>query len=333
MSEQELSRRRFIRAATAATAASALAGALRSQEETNAPGIAAAGAGTLRRVKLGRTGEVVPIIGMGTAPAGFHRELEEAASLFDEAIDLGVNYMDTAPHFTGYGKAQPALGRVFKKRRDKVFLVTKCFEPAGDAARKLLENNLKEMGTDHADLVYAHGVGDDKMEPDIVLGKNGVLEMLRQAKKEGLARYIGVSGHNRPGRFLRILREIEIDVMMCAVNFVDCHTYGFENTVFPQAAAKGVALVAMKVFGGMRNRGDTKKANMPPAFHDLAFRYALSIPDLSLAVIGMKDREELLENLERARAFKPLTEAERRDLEVKGKAMAAEWGPHRGAVV
>ena len=122
MSEQELSRRRFIRAATAATAASALAGALRSQEETNAPGIAATGAGTLRRVKLGRTGEVVPIIGMGTAPAGFHRELEEAASLFDEAIDLGVNYMDTAPHFTGYGKAQPALGRVFKKRRDKVFL-------------------------------------------------------------------------------------------------------------------------------------------------------------------------------------------------------------------
>ena len=267
---------------------------------------------------------------MGSATAGKHRTPEEAAALYDEAIDLGVTYMDTAPDFAGYGKAQRALGEVLAKRRDEVFLVTKCWEPRGDDARRLLENNLRELRTDHADLVYAHSVGSDKMDPEVVQGKGGVLEFLQKAKEEGLTRFAGISGHNRPGRFVDILERFPVDVMMCAVNFVDRHTYDFETRVYPVAARKGVALVAMKILGG--ERGGSPRCMCPRAYHDLAFRYALGLPDLSLLVVGMNDRQELLENVERLASYRPLTEEERAALREAGSRLSGDWGAHFGPV-
>ncbi|MBI4584122.1 MAG: aldo/keto reductase [Planctomycetes bacterium] len=316
MSGEPLSRRNFIYTAAGITGLAALSGC-RSVE-------------AVPRRPLGRTGVSVPLLGMGTATAGMHVKVGEAAALFDLAIDLGINYLDTAPDFAGYGKAQMAVGKVMKKRREQVFLVTKCWEPEGEAARKLLESNLRELETDHADLVYAHSVGDDKMDPKIVMGKGGVLEMLEKAKQEGLTRFIGLSGHSRPERFVEILKNFQVDVVMCAVNFADRHTYGFETRVFPLAVEKGAAIAAMKIFGGMG--GATPRSHLPASYHDLAFRYALGIPNLSLAVIGMKDPKELEQNLERLRRFKPLAPEESRQLDEAGKTLAAKWGPHFGPV-
>ena len=58
------------------------------------------------------------------------------------------------------------------------------------------------------------------------------------------ARFVGVSGHNRPGRFLQALEEWDPDVMMTAVSLVSRHIYDFEGKVWPKAAKKGVGLVA-----------------------------------------------------------------------------------------
>jgi len=79
------------------------------------------------------------------------------------------------------------------------------------------------------------------MDPERVLGKGGVLEFLVEAKEEGLTRFVGISGDSRSARFLEALRWFEIDVVMCAVNVVDRHTYDFETTVFPLAAERGAA--------------------------------------------------------------------------------------------
>jgi len=111
-----------------------------------------------------------------------------------------------------------------------MFLVTKCHESGGEAALHLLKQNLKELRTDHADLVHIHSLGD--LDLRTMLGKNGIYPALLKAKRDGLIRYIGVSGHSRPARFLTLLREADLDVMMCAVNFVDRHTYDFENGVW-----------------------------------------------------------------------------------------------------
>src|SRR5262249_50398440 len=97
---------------------------------------------------LGKTGVKVPLIGLGTAPAGYRPE-KEAVAFYHKCIDSGIAYLDTAPEFAGYGKAQVYLGQVLKERRKEVFLVTKCWEPDGEKALALLKKNLAELQTDH----------------------------------------------------------------------------------------------------------------------------------------------------------------------------------------
>jgi aryl-alcohol dehydrogenase-like predicted oxidoreductase len=282
---------------------------------------------------LGRTRVKVPLVGLGTAPAGFRAE-KEAVAFYHRCIDAGVTYIDTAPEFAGYGKAQVYLGQVLKKRRKEVFLVTKCHEPDGEKALKLLRKNLKELQVEQADLVYAHSIGDDKMVPEKIYAANGVCKALEKARRDGLTRFVGVSGHNRPGRFLKALVEWDFDVMMNAVSLVARHVYDFEAKVWPKAATKGVGLVAMKVFGGARaGEKQPKGARLPDELKHAAVRYALGLPHVSLAVLGMHDDEELRQNLEWARAFKPLGKEELMRLDRPTRELARQWGKVYGAVV
>jgi aryl-alcohol dehydrogenase-like predicted oxidoreductase len=278
--------------------------------------------------ELGKTAVKVPILGVGTAPAG-HRSRKEAAELYSYCLDVGANFMDTAPSFAGYGVAQAALGDVLKTRRDEAFVVTKCWEPDGENALKLLKSNLDELQTDRADLVYAHSIGSDKMDPKQVLGPDGVMRALLKAQKDGLTRFIGISGHNRPQRFLEVLKEYEIQVMMNAVSYVSRHIYNFEETVWPEASRRGVALVAMKVYGGgVKRAGGRVKS--PDVFD--AFRYAQSLPNISTVVIGLHGREELDENVRFARTYKTLSKQEMADLLDRGKQLAESWGTPYGPV-
>jgi aryl-alcohol dehydrogenase-like predicted oxidoreductase len=283
---------------------------------------------------LGKTGVRVPILGFGTAPVGTRVSLKEAVALYHSAIDSGVTYLDTAPRFAGYGDAQRQLGYVLRERRGEVFVVTKCFEPYGDAALRLLERSLKELQTDHADLVFVHSLGDDKMDPRIVFSPEGTYPALIRAKAEGLTRFVGLSGHNRAGRFEEAIREVEIDALLNATNFADYHTYNFEERVWPFAAQKGIGLVGMKVYGGAGPSRHALSSRMLPKEHlDFAFRYAMSLPNITCAVIGMATREELQENLRRAKEFKPLSAQELATVRSIGKRLAQQWGPHFGDVV
>jgi predicted aldo/keto reductase-like oxidoreductase len=282
--------------------------------------------------EFGKTGVKVPIVGVGTAPAGF-RGHSEAAKLFGECLDRGLNYFDTAPEFAGYGKAQVALGDVLKMRRQEAFVVTKCWEPNGEKALALLKENLRELQTDHADVVYAHSIGADNMDPKTVLGSSGILPALARAQRDGLVRFIGVSGHNRPARFLRVLREFEVQVMMIAVNFVARHIYRFETEVWPEAQKQGVALVAMKVYGGVAGGQQQPKGARIPVndLHD-AFRYAQGLPGVATVVLGLHDGAELKQSIDWATNYTPLDDAELSVLLARGKKLADQWGEVYGPV-
>jgi aryl-alcohol dehydrogenase-like predicted oxidoreductase len=316
---EDVSRRDFLQ--TAAAGALALSG-----------GLSAAERAALPQKILGRTGARVPVLGLGSAPAGFRPE-KEAVAFFRRCLDSGLTYLDTAPEFAGYGKAQVYLGQVLRERRREVFLVTKCHEPDGEKALALLKKNLAELQTDHADLVYAHSIGDDKMTPEKIYAANGVCKALEKAKKDGLTRFLGVSGHNRPERFLKALQEWDFDVMMNAVSLVARHVYGFEEKVWPAAAKKGVALVAMKVYGGAP--GGEKKpkgARLPDDYLRSALRYALGLPQVTTAVVGIHDEEELKQDLEWLRDYKPLTAEELTALEKPTRELAAKWKDVYGPV-
>jgi aryl-alcohol dehydrogenase-like predicted oxidoreductase len=313
-----VSRREFLKH-FGAGAALALAGA-------SAP---AAEKSSLRQKVLGRTKVKVPVLGLGTAPAGFRPE-KEAVAFFHQCIDSGLTYLDTAPEFAGYGKAQVYLGQVLKERRKEVFLVTKCFEPNGDKALRLLKKNLAELRVERADLVYAHSIGDDKMSPEKIYAADGVCKALEKARRDGLTRFIGVSGHNRPDRFLKVLEEWDYDVQMNAVSLVARHIYNFEKKVWPRAAKKGVGLAAMKVFGGAAKM--PKGARLPDKLKRDALRYALGLPQVSVVVVGIHDAAELKQNLAWVKAYKPLSAGELKALDQPTRELAARWNKPYGPV-
>ncbi len=283
---------------------------------------------------LGKTGVSLPILGFGTAAAGRRLNTGDAMRLYESAFREGITYFDTAPEFAGYGKAQTQLSYLLKQVRREIFLVTKCYEPDGDRALRLLESSLRELGTTYADLVFVHSVGADKMDPRIVFSKQGTYAALMKAKSLGLTRFVGLSGHSRPSRFVQALRYFEIDVLLNAVNFVDRHTYNFEEQVWPAAAQANIGLIAMKVFGGAQDPPPftLSHARMPVEYHEVAFRYALSQPHVCCAVIGMATPQELEENLGRARRFQPLSAGEARRLSAAGALLANQWLDHLGPV-
>tara|TARA_A100001037_G_scaffold294156_1_gene311576 strand:- start:2517 stop:3407 length:891 start_codon:yes stop_codon:yes gene_type:complete len=287
---------------------------------------------TLPQVTLGKTGAEVPLLGLGTAPGGFGLEDTAAIELFERAIDLGLTYVDTAP---GYERAQSQLKHIVPSRRDELFLVSKTHTAEYQEALDQVAKNRQALGTDHLDLMYVHSLGH--LDVDRVLAKDGALAGLREAQRRGWTRYVGITAHHAPWKSAKVLREAEIDVCMFALNFADRHTYNFEEQVLPLARAQNAGVAAMKVYGGSI---DMKYDKPYPSMltrsgfvdHERALRYALALPDVDLAVLGVFNETELEQNVAWVRRYQPLAAAEEAALLAQGRALAAEWGPHYGAL-
>jgi hypothetical protein len=282
---------------------------------------------------LGRTGVQVTILGLGTAPIGEARiDRKEAERVFGEVMDRGVNYIDTARI---YGHAEEVLGNLVPSRRDRLFLVTKVWTDNGAQAQKAFEESLRQLKVDHVDLVHIHHVGDKDL--DKVLGPDGVLEYLLRQKQAGKLRFIGVSGHARPPRFVRMVETGQIDVVMAVMNYADCNTYDFEGQVLPVCRKRNVGVVAMKVYAGIKGGFPnhrkawvgcvTPRERMPQAM-----AYALDLEGVSSAIIGPFTLEQALQNIEWARQYRPLTAPERESLLAYGKELAPQLGPRYGPV-
>jgi aryl-alcohol dehydrogenase-like predicted oxidoreductase len=284
---------------------------------------------TLPQRVLGKTGVKVPILGLGTVAVGNQGNAKQALALLHKAIDLGVTYIDTAPPrtrialFTGYGRAHQYLKGVLKERRKEVFIATKCYENDGTHTLALLKSNLEQLGIEQADLVYTHSIGHAEYDFETLVGNKGPMAVLEKAKKDGLTRFVGITGHNRPEKFAKVIARREIDVMMNAVNIVDRHTYAFEDLVWPLARKKSIGLVAMKVFGG-----GIQACKMPADLRQASFRFAQSVPGVVLTVIGIGSVKELEQNVDWARTFKPMRAAEAGELKSKTVSLAKKWGAH-----
>jgi uncharacterized protein len=312
------SRRDFLRAG-AGSAALLLGNSLPLRADT----------GKLPQRLLGKTGVKVPILGMGTVAVGNLANEKEALRLLNKAIDLGVTYIDTAPPrtrialLTGYAKAQQYLKIILKERRKEVFIVTKCLENDGGKTIDLLKKNLDELGVDQVDLAYTHSIGHAVYDLEGLVSDPGPMAMMEKAKKDGLTRFVGITGHNRPEKFAQVIARRDIDVMMNAVNVVDRHTYAFEDVVWPIARKKNIGLAAMKVFGG-----GIVSCKMPAELRQASFRFAQGVPGVTLTVIGMRTEKELEQNVEWAKTYKPLTPDELTELKAQTVALAKKWGPH-----
>ena len=287
----------------------------------------------LQKRVLGRTNQKVSILGLGTAPVGEGPvDVQEGIKIFGEAIDRGVNYIDTARI---YGNAEEILGHLIPKHRDKLFVVTKVSTDNAGKAELSLSESLRRLKTDHLDLVHIHSIGSKKL--DRVLAKDGVLEYLLKQKETGKIRFIGISGHNRPPNFVRMLQTDQIDVLMCVMNYADRNIYDFESKVLPEARKRNVGCVAMKVYAGIKggfpnHRSGYVGCATEPSYLPQALAYALDLEGVSVAVVGPYTVEQAIQNVEFARKYTPLSQEQRASLLEYGRNLAESLGPRYGPV-
>ena len=290
---------------------------------------------------LGNTGEEVTILGLGTTQLGQRNggnptgaAYDEMVAVFSEAIDRGITYIDTA-HY--YGRAQQAIGEAIRGRRDKVFIATKLLGPDRTTVAQQMEECLADLGTDYVDVLHMHSAGSADI--DYARGPDGAWTYINEQKASGRARYVGITGHNNPTKFLTMLGTDQVDVMMVAMNFVDYNGYNFEDVVLPVAQSRGVGVMAMKVFGGTEALGrdgfaHIREADLFPSQMESTFgvaalsdavRYAKSLEGVTGQVIGVSNAAELRHNIKMAVETKPFDADELAAVRQLGQDVIADW--------
>ncbi|HEX6287924.1 MAG TPA: aldo/keto reductase [Herpetosiphonaceae bacterium] len=248
---------------------------------------------------LGKTGVQVPILGYGTAPLGKIKVMDaplinKSARLLNHAIDQGITYLDTSPD---YG-SQPKLGEVMKSRRDEVFLATKINKRRRDDVLAELQQNLKELQTDHVDLLQIHAI-NSMADLEAALAADGAISALEEARRQGMTRFVGITGHARPAVLAQALERYDFDTVLVALGAIDRLVNGPEDLLLPVAQRKQAGVIAMKVYG----HGELQQ-------RALALRYSLGLPGVSLAILGMDDEAQIDENVRLAQSITPLSEQE-----------------------
>jgi aryl-alcohol dehydrogenase-like predicted oxidoreductase len=256
---------------------------------------------------LGKTGVKVTCIGLGGEGVlrTFNRE-KEAYALINTAIDLGINYFESARAYAG---SESYYGKALKEWRNRLFLTSKSHARDKKGALAHLQETLELMHTDHLDLWQVH---DMRTEDDMqeVFGPGGALEAFLQAKEKGMTRFIGVTGHHDPEILRKCIELADFDTVLMPVNPAEIYYKSFIETVFPVAERKKMGIIAMKIyFRGLAARIPWYKS-MEPFLH-----FALSHP-VSTVVIGCDTIEQLEENVSFACQFTPMSD-ERRDQLVK----------------
>lgn len=290
-----ISRRELLRNASAAALAPAIA------KVEAAAGVQA----KIAQRPLGKTGWRASIYALGTAEMP---DSESAARAINLLLDGGVNYIDTAPSYMGT-RSEHTIGQVMRNRRKEVFLATKTLRRDANGAYAEVKESLERLQTKQIDTLQIHAV-NDMGTLEQVLGANGAVKGLERAKKEGLIRFIGITGHTRPEVISKALDQYPFDSILIPVSILDASLNDFATEVLPKANKLGTAVVGMKALKGIERATGGKF--QPAEF----LRYAWSLP-LSTLTIGLRVESEAKSNLEFARSFKKLTASEMQALEKK----------------
>ena len=256
--------------------------------------------------ELGKTGSMVSILGLGGSFLVSARDRpEDAEELVHRALDLGINYIDTAP---SYGSSEENIGRVMGERRKEVFLASKTLDRTYDGTMRLFEQSLQRLQTDYLDLLQIHGLHSEN-DLSQIMAEGGALKALKDLKREGLIRFTGVTGHRDPAVMLEAIEKYDFDCVLLALNPADRFYQPLQEAILPRALEKNMGIIAMKVAAYGRIFKDNGLNSM-----EKALGYALSFP-VSTALVGMSTLDELTENARLAREFEQLTPEELQQLE------------------
>ena len=245
---------------------------------------------------------------------------QEAIQLIHHALDLGINFIDTA---RAYGRSEELLGQALRDRRDKVVLATKlgCLDSEGEllhgvALRQHMHDSiatsLRLLQTDYVDLLMLHSASADVLE-------NGeAIDILKDFQTQGLTRYIGASTYGTEASRLAI--ENHVHALQVAYNILDQRMV---DEIFPLAQAQGIGVVVRSVFlkgvltprvndlpqrlAQLKLRSEQVKqvaAQLKPPISllEAALRFVLSSSDVASTLVGVRTKNELQTAVEFAHA-------------------------------
>lgn len=253
------------------------------------------------RRKLGETGVDVTILGLGGEGVlrtfGYEKE---AYALINRALDLGINYYESARAYAG---SETYYGEVLRERRREIFLTSKSHGRDKKGALLHLEETLKNLRTDYLDLWQVHDVRTAE-EIEEIFSPAGAINAFIEARQKGHVRFIGVTGHHDPFIIRKCLEMFDFDTVLVPVNPAEHANRSFVDTVIPLARAQGMGIIGMKVY----LRGLVEKLPFYKTMQPF-LNFALS-QDVSTVVIGCDTVQQLEENIDFARSFKKMEEEE-----------------------
>lgn len=265
---------------------------------------------------LGSTGLRVSALGFGTMRFKMkdgHVDQDLAVAALHRAMDLGVNYFDSAVNYCN-GESEKTLGKALKGRREGIVVSTKY--PPWDRAqtaedcRMLLEQSLSRMEIDYIDVYHMHGMSWDIFERENA--PDGALQGARKAKEEGLVKHLAFSCHDKPERMIQMFQAApDLEVVTCQYNLLDRKNE--EAIAWAHEHGKGVVIMG-PVAGGRLSATTEQTLRLLPgkmkSTPELAIRFVLSNPNVTVALSGMRTLEMVEENVATASREDALSAAE-----------------------
>jgi aryl-alcohol dehydrogenase-like predicted oxidoreductase len=171
----------------------------------------------ITRLPFGRTGHLSTRIIFGAAALS-RVTTAEADRTLDLLLEHGINHIDTA---ASYGDSELHVGLWMKHHRNQFFLATKTGERTYQKARDQLHRSLERLQVSQIDLLQLHYLVDPD-EWQVAMGPGGALEMMIEAREQGLIRFIGVTGHDVPvaTRHRQSLDHFEFDSVLLPYSFI-----------------------------------------------------------------------------------------------------------------
>jgi len=265
----------------------------------------------------GRTGVKVSALGFGCMRFPMKKgkvDRDLAVPMLQRGYERGINYFDTGKWYCSQD-SEATLGEAVKGMdRSKIYLSTKYAQAhrTADDLREKFETSLKLMQVDYIDFYHMWGLGWEKYTTHMA-NKGGPLEAFLKLKEEGLVRHLSTSFHSKPDELKQLVDTGHFETILCQYNLLD--RANEESIAY--AASKGVGVAIMGPVGGGRlgvpsdkitgTLGAPARVSTP----ELALRFVLSNPNVSVALSGMSTMQQVEENVETASRDSYLTEEER----------------------
>ena len=240
----------------------------------------------MKKIVLGNTNLEVTELCFGALPFGpLQKNLapEESAEILSYALDLGVNFIDTAQMYKTYEPIKIAL----RNRKNRPIIATKTHCLTYEDTKDAVKEALKGMGVDYIDIFHLHSA---RYSTDVFNIKKDVLKCLKEYKEKGIIKAIGISTHSVKVVAKAAYRD-DIDVVFPLINKVGRGI--LEGTVDEMKDAinlcerEGKGIYLMKVLGGGTLIDDFKES----------IEFARNLSDNYSIAIGMVSKEEVLFNV------------------------------------